>query len=194
MGFLNNIKVSQKLALIGVLAFIATVIVGMLGYFSLKSAQEDIQSLYNNNTMSIYHIGRVRYNTRWAQVQSSLQPYTVAPDRRQDRIQKFEQATKEAEEAMQEYEKLNANHPNRAALAAEARKTFNEYTANSRKLLQMNAFDGGDERAPMNFYEENVMPNAVALGDVLAKIQEECREEAEESLKEGWTRPESVRW
>lgn len=182
MGFLNNIKVSQKLALIGVLAFIATVIVGMLGYFSLKSAQEDIQSMYNNNTMSIYHIGRVRYNTRWAQVQASLQPYTVAPDRRQDRIKKFEQATKEAEEAMQEYEKLNANHPQRAALAAEARKTFNEYTANSRKLLQMNAFDGGDERAPMNYYQENVMPLVVKLAADLADAQKVDQERAQEAL------------
>ena len=183
MGFLNNIKVSQKLALIGVLAFIATVIVGALGYFSLKEAQEDMAALFNENTMSIYHSGRVRYNTRYSQIQASLQPYTVLPDRRQDRVNKFNKAVEEAESAMQEYEKLNANHPKRAALAAEVRKDFDQYIANSKRLLEMNAFAGGDERAPMNFYQENVMPLAVKMSNDLAEVQQLDIQRAQEALQ-----------
>ncbi len=183
MGFLNNIKVSQKLALIGVLAFIATVIVGALGYFSLKEAQEDMAALFNENTMSIYHSGRVRYNTRYSQIQASLQPYTVIPDRRQDRVTKFNKAVEDAESAMQEYEKLNANHPKRAALAAEVRKDFDQYIANSKRLLEMNAFGGGDERAPMNFYQENVMPLAVKMSNDLAEVQQLDIQRAQEALQ-----------
>ena len=151
MGFLNNVKVAQKLALIGVLAFIATVIVGCFGYYYLKMGQEDLEDFYHNNTMSIYHVGRVRYNVRFSQVQCSLQPYTIKPDRRQDRITKFNKATEEAEAAMAEYERLNAKHPRRAALAAEVRKDFDQYVANSKKLLEMNSFaEGTDPRAPMD--------------------------------------------
>ena len=39
MGFIRNISVAKKLALIGVLAFIATLIVGWVGYRSMKAAR-----------------------------------------------------------------------------------------------------------------------------------------------------------
>ena len=93
MGFLSNIKVAQKLALIGVLAFIATVIVGLLGYVYLKEGQEDLENLYRDNTMSLYQLGEVRYNVRFSQIQCSLQPYTVQPDQRKDRLEKFNKAS-----------------------------------------------------------------------------------------------------
>ena len=186
MGFLNNIKVAQKLALIGVLAFIATVIVGILGYVYLKEGQEDLESLYRDNTMSLYQLGEVRYNVRFSQIQCSLQPYTVQPDQRKDRLEKFSKATAAAEAAMAEYEKLNANHPRRAALAADARKVFDQYMVNSKKLLEMNAFaEGGDDRAPMNYYQENVMPLAVKISDDLAQAQQIDHERAEEALLKG---------
>jgi methyl-accepting chemotaxis protein len=152
----------------------------------LKEGQEDLESLYRDNTMSLYQLGEVRYNVRFSQIQCSLQPYTVQPDQRKDRLEKFNKATAAAEAAMAEYEKLNANHPRRAALAADARKIFDEYVASSKKLMEMNAFAaGGDDRAPMNYYQENVMPLAVKISDDLAQAQEIDHERAEEALLKG---------
>ncbi len=182
MGFVKNLKVAQKLTIIGILAFIATVLVGWVGYSSLKNAQKNMEELYNEDTMSIYYCAKVRYNTRYSQIQASLQPYTIAPDRRQDRITKFNNAIKEAEDYMQKYETLHANHPQRAEMAAKVRKDFDTYRTNANQLLQMNAYAGGDERAPMNFYQEKVMPLAVAMSNDLETVQSSNLENAQSSM------------
>ena len=185
MGLFKDLKVAYKLAVIGVMAFIATVCVGLLGYFSLKAAKADIDELYNNYTMSIYYCGNVRYNTRYAQVQSSLQPFTAGDERRRERVEKYNNAIDEAEEFMQAYEKLNADHPARAALAAKVRKDFDEYKVNTVKLLSMNAFESGDPHAPMAYYEANVLPLAVKMGADLGEVQQTNLEKAKEGLAEG---------
>ena len=103
MGFIRNLKVAQKLAIIGVMAFIATVVVGWVGYTSIKAARTDMEELYNEDTMSIYYCSQVRYNTRYSQIQASLQPYTTTPEQRQDRMTKFNNAISEAEDFMKKY-------------------------------------------------------------------------------------------
>ncbi|MBO6292573.1 MAG: methyl-accepting chemotaxis protein [Selenomonas sp.] len=186
MGFLNNVKVAQKLAMIGVMAFIATVIVGIMAYFYLSEGQEDLERLYNENTMSIYQIGEVRYNVRFSQIQASLQPYTANPEQRQTRVTKFNNVLDEAEKAMQEYERLNANHPKRAALAADVRKLFDEYVVHARKLMEMNSFaEGSDPQAPMKYYEKNVMPLAMKISDDLVQAQKVDHDAAEQALVKG---------
>ena len=182
MGFVKNLKVAQKLTIIGILAFIATVLVGWVGYSSLKNAQKNMEELYNEDTMSIYYCAKVRYNTRYSQIQASLQPYTIAPDRRQDRITKFNNAIKEAEDYMQKYEALHANHPKRAEMAAKVRKNFDSYRTNANQLLQMNAYEGADERAPMNFYQEKVMPLAVAMSNDLEAVQSNNLQNAQDGM------------
>ena len=84
----KDIGVKYKLALIGALAFVATVFVGILGYVYLRSAQEDMEALYREHTMGIFYCARVRNDTRVMQVQASLMPFTLDPTRRQDRITK----------------------------------------------------------------------------------------------------------
>ena len=192
MGFVKNLKVAQKLTIIGILAFIATVLVGWVGYSSLKNAQKNMEDLYNEDTMSIYYCAKVRYNTRYSQIQASLQPYTIAPDRRQDRITKFNNAMKEAEDYMQKYEALHANHPKRAEMAAKVRKDFDTYRTNANQLLQMNAYEGADERAPMNFYQEKVMPLAVAMSNDLEEVQSSNLQHAQDGMAKAEQEMESA--
>ena len=186
MGWLSQLKVAYKLTLIGVMAFIATVIIGFVGYFSLKTAQSHLEDLYQNQTMAMFHCARIRYNTRYAQVQACLMPYTIMPERRQSRIDKFNQAMHDAEEHIGLYEKLVANDPERAAIIAEGKKLFAQYKDHASQLMTMSAYEeGGDERAPMNYYESDVMPLAVQMGDELAKLQNENMADAEAALKTG---------
>lgn len=184
MNILDNLKTSYKLTLIGILAFVATVIIGLVGYFSLTQAKEDLNTLYYQRTMSIFHCARIRYNTRYAQVQACLQPYTIKPERRQDRINKFENAMKDAEENIAKFRELVANEPEKLAVIDAGAKAFAEYKSNAEQLMQMSAYDenGHDNRASMDFYENNVMPRSVALGDDLAKLQAENMKDAEDSI------------
>lgn len=186
MGFIRDISVAKKLACIGVLAFIATIIVGWVGYSSIREARTDMEELYNEDTMSIYYCAQVRYNTRYSQIQASLQAYTTNPEQRQDRIKKFNAAVAEAEDFMQKYEALHAKHPKRAEMAAKVRKDFDAYVANSKKLLDMNAYgEGVDERAPMNYYQEHVMPLAVNMSADLEAVQSRSLEDAQKGIEKG---------
>ena len=184
MGFLNDLRVASKLAIIGVAAFIATVIIGVIGYFSLQAAGEEVASMYQKNAMSLYYVGRIRYNLRYSQIQASLQPYTIAPDRKQDRITKFNEAIKDADAAMVEYEKIVKDDPELFAKLEKARQEFPNYKEHASKLMEMVSYgEGVDERAPMNYYQEQVMPRSVATNALLAEIQKECIEDAEAAME-----------
>ncbi|MBR6268319.1 MAG: MCP four helix bundle domain-containing protein, partial [Selenomonadaceae bacterium] len=183
MQFLNNLKVAYKLIIIGVAAFFATVFIGMIGYFALQEAGAELESMYRKNAMSLYYVGRIRYNLRYSQIQASLQPYTIAPDRKQDRITKFDTAIKEADEAMADYEKIVKDDPDLFAKLEKARKEFPEYKNNATKLMNMTAYgEGVDERAPMNYYQDHVMPHSVAVNALLADIQQESMDDAEKAM------------
>ena len=185
MNFLSDIKVSYKLTLLGVLAFFATVVIGLVGYSSLNQAKADMNELYFKRTMSIFHCARVRYNTRYAQVQACLQPYTIQEDRRQDRIKKFNDAMRDAEDNLTKFKALVADDPSKLAVVEDAEKKFAEYKKYSAQLMEMTAYnaEGQDDRSAMNFYQDNVMPRSVAMGDELAKVQSENMADAEESIK-----------
>lgn len=183
MGLLNDLKVVHKLTIIGIMAFIATVFIGTIGYFSLKNAQVELQSLYDKNTMSIYHIGRIRYNIRYMQVQACLMPYTIMEDRRQSRTEKYNTALKEAEASIVEYEKIIEGDAELQAAVSKSKEDFQKYKANASHLMTMSAYTpGGDDRAPMNYYETQVMPYAVSLGAELAEVQQESQKDAQEAL------------
>lgn len=182
---LDNLKVAYKLTIIGIVAFLATVAIGAIGYFSLQNAQSELQALHDNNLMSIYHLGRIRYNTRYMQVQACLMPYTIAPDRRQSRTQKFNDAVKEAEAAIAEFEKITAGDPDQERRMKEVSADFQKYKANGTQLMSMSAYaEGGDDRAPMNYYESDVMPLAVSIGNVLAETQTETLKDAQTALEQ----------
>lgn len=184
MQWMDDIKVAVKLSIIGIVAFFATVLIGAIGYFSLQQAQEDVESMYRKNALSIYYVGRIRYNTRYMQVQSCLLPYTILEERRQNRTTKFNTATKDAEEAIKEYEKIVADDPDLSARLKKVDSDFQNYKKYSTQLVAMHAYDanGNDDRSAMNYYEANVMPLAVSMGDELAVIQKECMEDAEQAL------------
>lgn len=183
MNLLNNLKVVYKLSIIGVMAFIATVFIGVIGYFAIRDSQAETENMYNRNTMAIYHLGRIRYNIRYMQVQACLMPYTIAPDRRQSRTDKFNAAMKTAEEQIAAFEKIIANDAELMALVKKSEGEYQKYKTNAAQLMTMSAYaEGGDDRAPMNFYETNVMPFAMTLGDDLVKIQDTLSEDAQAAL------------
>ena len=183
MNFIKEIKVANKLTLIGVMAFIATVCVGLLGYFSLKEAKEDMEMLYNEHTMDVFYCARVRHDTRLMQVQAILQPLTENAAMRQERTSKFEANLEEAEKCMQLYEQLNANHPQRAATAAKVRSDFENFKVRCKELMNMQVVDTDSRHAAMAYYEKEVMPLAVNIGSELGDVQKLNLEKAQEALQ-----------
>ena len=183
MNFINDINVKYKLTLIGVVAFFATVFVGVLGYHYLREAQDDMEVLYNEHTMDVFYCARVRHDTRLAQLQAALQPFTEDPAMRQERINKYKANIAEAEEYMKKYEQLNANHPKRAEQAAKVRGDFEKFKVNTEKLMTMQVTDVNTRHAAMAYYEKEIMPLSVRMGDDLGEVQKLNLEQGSKSLE-----------
>ena len=183
---LDNLKVSAKLTIIGVAAFVATVILGIIGYFALEHAQDELELLYNKNTMSIYHVGQIRYSIRNMQVQACLQPFTIQEDLRKSRADNFNKSAKEAEAAAAEYAKIIADNPEELAIFNKMKDEFKIYRENAANLMTMNAYtENPGEHTSMNYYEKEVRPYSIAINEDLGKLQEDSIKDAQASLNQG---------
>ena len=68
MGWMNNIKVMYKIAILALIGLIAMVIIGSTGYHYLGMADESLDGLYSIELQSIRHIGEERVARRKIQV------------------------------------------------------------------------------------------------------------------------------
>ena len=182
MGLLNDFKVAYKLMILGIVSFIGMVIVGYTGYSALQDAKADMDKMYNTNLMSIYYVGRSRYNVRYSQVQACITPYTVRQDRLQSRRDKYDTAIKTMDDCIVQYEKIIAGDQEQQTILNSIKEAWGKYKTNSAQLMNMRVANAED-RSAMNYYEENVMPYAVQLGDEMAKLQDAASEDAQEMLK-----------
>ena len=46
MNFLNNVKVSLKLGILGVITLFAMGVIGLIGYYDLKEANQNMNTMY----------------------------------------------------------------------------------------------------------------------------------------------------
>ena len=188
---MDNLKVAHKLLLLNIVAFIGMLIVGLLGYMSIQSAKEAVDKMFNENLMSIYYIGDSRYATRFAQVQTCLAPLTTDDTLYQARRQKFDSALKEMDDDIANYEKIIADKPEFMSNLNSIKSEWNNIKTNSTQLMNMRPSSNivndpvamsNHLKEAMEFYEKKVMPDFVAIGGNLAKIQQAAHEEAIEVL------------
>ena len=79
MGLMDNMKVAYKLLVLNVVACIGLIVVGIMGYNAVQTAKDDMEVMYNRYLHSVYYVGRMRYNIRYAQVQATLGPLSADP-------------------------------------------------------------------------------------------------------------------
>ena len=100
MSWMNNMRVAYKLLLLNVIALIGMLIIGLVGYFAVMQAQEDLNVISQTYLKGIFEIGRCRHAVRYAQVQAVLAPLTVDPALYQSRLDKYNGGVKELEESL----------------------------------------------------------------------------------------------
>ena len=191
-GMMNDIKVVYKLIILNVVALVGMIVIGIVGYMGIQSSKEQMVIMFNKNLMSIYYIGDSRYATRMAQIQASLAPLTDDPTTFQSRQEKYNNAVKEMDENIVKYEKVITDMPEFVENLKHIKTDWEKFKQSSTQLLNMRPPAGGDvaavaahrERA-IEFYETNVMPTSISLGEDLAKIQKEAHENSLEMLKKG---------
>ena len=106
MSWMNNMRVAYKLLILNIVAIIGMVVIGMVGYFAVMQAQEDLNTISQTYLKGIFEIGRCRHAVRYAQVQTILAPLTVDPALFQSRLDKYNDAVKELDESLAIYEEI----------------------------------------------------------------------------------------
>ncbi|MBR1728126.1 MAG: methyl-accepting chemotaxis protein [Selenomonadaceae bacterium] len=191
---MNDVKVMYKLVILNIVALVGMVIIGIVGYNGIQSSKEQMEIMYNKNLMSIYYIGKSRYATRYAQVQAALAPLTTDENLISSRKAKFDNAVKEMDENIVNYNKIIEGDAEQQAILNEIKSEWEKFKQGGGKLISMrppaaaltDRIALADHRnAAMAYYETDCMPYAMSLGDSLVKLQQVATEDAQEMLKKG---------
>ena len=195
MGFMDNLKVSNKLLILNVIALIGLLAVAFTGYNAVNTAKNEMEIMYNKYLQSVYNVGLCRYNVRYMQVQATLSPLSVDMALAQSRRDKYNAALKECEEAFETYSKIVADEPELVASLDHVRKDWEKYKETTAVLLDMKppvnaatdklAMADHRDRA-MDYYETECMPYAVKISEDMSKIQNDVMTHSQEM----WVRSE----
>ena len=187
MGFMNNMKVASKLLVLNIVAMIGMIAIGIMGYTSVQTAKEDMETMYNRYLQSMANTGECRYQMRYTQIQAALTPLTADQSLIQSRKAKYDSAVQSFETALSNYEKIVSVDPALVSQLEEMRRTWEKFRQTGDTLMNMHPPANADGIAMVNhinqaisYYEDESMPLAVTLGSSLEKLQEGVQERSEE--------------
>ena len=192
MGLMDNMKVAYKLLVLNIIAMIGLLVIGVMGYQGVQTAKEEMEVMFNRNFYSVYYVGRMRYNSRYAQVQVTLYPLTTEESLRQSRSAKSVQAIKDFEENMEEYAKVVADIPELVKSLEPIRADWAKFKAASDRLMKFTAPDDALTNLPayaehikraMDFYESDCMPYAVSVNEKMANLQKDVIDVSQETYQ-----------
>ena len=181
MSWMNNMRVAYKLLILNIVAIIGMIIVGLVGYFAVMQAPY---------LKGIFEIGRCRHAVRYAQVQSILAPFTTDPALLQSRVDKYNDAVKELDESLALYEEIIKNDAQARAQVDAAKREWAKFKTGGDKIMAMRPPATSEltviaqfRAQALDFYQSEVMPNAVATGDAILAIQQKAYEDSDATIK-----------
>ena len=188
MSWMNNMRVAYKLLLLNVIALIGMLVIGLVGYFAVMQAQEDLNVISQTYLKGIFEIGRCRHAVRYAQVQAVLAPLTVDPALYQSRLDKYNGGVKELEESLKIYEDIVKDDAQARAQVDAAEREWSKFKAGADKMFTMKSPVGdtsaiaAHRNASLEFYQNEVMPYAVSCGDAILVIQQKAYEDSDKTI------------
>ena len=190
MSWMNNVRVAYKFVFINVISIVGMIIIGLVGYFAVMQTQQELNVISQTYLKGIFEIGRCRHAMRYAQVQTTLAPLTTDPTLYQNRHKKYEDAVKEMDESLNNYEKIIKDDAVAVNQAENAKRSWEKFKAGADKLMEMRAPTSGDfvelgkhEIEAMRFYESEVMPHAVDVGGAILDIQQKAYNDSDETIR-----------
>ena len=190
MSWMDNMRVAYKLLILNVVAIIGMIIIGMVGYFAVMQAQEDLNTISQTYLKGIFEIGRCRHAVRYAQVQSILAPFTTDPTLLQQRIDKYNEAVRELDESLANYEQIIKDDAQARAQVDAAKREWAKFKEGGDKIVAMRSPVGVDLTTlaqfriqALDFYQNEVMPHAVSTGDAILVIQQKAYDDSDATIK-----------
>ena len=189
MSWMNNMRVAYKLLILNIVAIIGMVVIGMVGYFAVMQAQEDLNTISQTYLKGIFEIGRCRHAVRYAQVQTILAPLTVDPALFQSRLDKYNDAVKELDESLAIYEEIIKDDAQARAQVDAAKREWAKFKEGGDKMFTMKSPVGdtaaiaAHRNTALEFYQSEVMPHAVSTGGAILAIQQKAYEDSDATIK-----------
>ena len=189
MSWMNNMRVAYKFVFLNIIAILGMIVIGLVGYFAVMKAQEDLNTISQTYLKGIFEIGRCRHAVRYAQVQTCLLPLTTDQSLYQQRLTKYNDAVKELDESLALYEAIIKDDPQARTQVDAAKRSWAKFKDAADKISTMKAPTDGDVVAlgkhnveSMEFYAKEVMPFAEETGDAILVIQQKAYQDSDDTI------------
>ena len=177
MGWMNNIKVIYKIAILALIGLIAMVIIGSTGYHYLGMADESLDGLYSIELQSIRHIGEERVARRKIQVDVlELIRAKDAADvqkNKQDLIKDYQAYEKN----WSEYEAVGQKDSAAAPLLPGVQEAWQQYRQHSEKIAEL--MEQGQTVEANAYYNAQYLKAFNVLRDRALELQKVADDNAE---------------
>ena len=177
MGWMNNIKVMYKIAILALIGLIAMVIIGSTGYHYLGMADESLDGLYSIELQSIRHIGEERVARRKIQVDVlELIRAKDAADvqkNKQDLIKDYQAYEKN----WSEYEAVGQKDSAAAPLLPGVQEAWQQYRQHSEKIAEL--MEQGQTVEANAYYNAQYLKAFNVLRDRALELQKVADDNAE---------------
>ena len=190
MSWMNNMRVAYKLLLLNIIALIGMIVIAFVGYSAVMEAQNDLNTISQTYLKGIFEIGRCRHAVRYAQVQAVLAPLTTDPSLFQERQNKYNDAVKELDESLALYEEIIKDDAQARAQVDAAKREWAKFKEGCDKIFTMRSPVGVEltvlaqhRSQALDFYQKEVMPNAVSTGDAILAIQQKAYNDSDATIK-----------
>jgi methyl-accepting chemotaxis protein len=187
---MDNMRVAYKLIFLNAIAVIGMIIIGLVGYFAVMQAQSDLNTISQTYLKGIFEIGRCRHAVRYAQIQAILAPLTSDEALYQSRVGLYKDAVKELDESLALYEEIIKDDPQARTQVDAAKREYSKFKDAGDKMMALRPPIGGDMQAITNhrsvaldFYQNEVLPNAEATGDAILVIQQKAYNDSDDTIK-----------
>ncbi|MCI6101369.1 MAG: methyl-accepting chemotaxis protein [Selenomonas sp.] len=169
MRWLDDMKVAYKLFLLGMIAVVGLLGTSIAGYMGLRSAQEDINTMYESSVQSHDYVGTAMTGARYAQGMAVVMT-TCRNDnaRLQDLKGKYETGVKMVEDSIAGYDAIPIKDPETDALMETIKGNWKDFHATLDKSVQQSLAGQYDEA--LATYSATGTKQGGVLGTNFAKL------------------------
>jgi methyl-accepting chemotaxis protein len=166
---LDDIRVAYKLAILAVVTVVGMMIIGGSGYFAIKKAQADMETMYASSVQTLVYIGAANGDMRRAQAMAASAIVSANdPARVKKLTNSLQESLKAVEASIKKLDEIPGKNADAVALLEKIKKDYNELKPILERTLEYVA--AGQSQSAGEYYTKNGASRASAIGKELAQL------------------------
>ena len=180
-SLLSNLRVAYKLALIGLIGMIGTLLLGFFGYVAINSNRESISQLYERDLRMIHYIDEASYYMRYSQVQAIVSGMSKSQEMLNTRQERYRNGVSEVEKSLSQYAPLIQGNTGAEQRLVELRNTWAHFQQLCDHVFQLAAANQHDQAS--DYYDKEVQPVASDIQKEVVLIKQKVLDIAQEEFE-----------